>query len=265
MKALKLSSRPDEKAQLKAQCGVLMDVADRIKKSSDWKPLVDRPDTTKNAQVGQWAANVDASGISGRAYEETVSTENSSLNSFPQNALPEYTRSTSGNSPDSSISFYSQRLPVQGLYRDDHRQALIPHIDLSDGRPRSPCGNNSSNNADVQHKDRNPNAGRKGTDMSLPPSASLPRSHSNTKEQQQPSGTPTVAAEPALPASVAPRLAPPSHIHRLTEPVSTRKRSKKEDIILLKASVVNGFKCPPWNGTPPSTDFIPQNAQELFT
>ena len=39
MKALKLSSSSDEKRQLKSQCGVLMDVADRIKKSTNWTPL----------------------------------------------------------------------------------------------------------------------------------------------------------------------------------------------------------------------------------
>jgi hypothetical protein len=63
---------------------------------------------------------------------------------------------------------------------------------------------------------------------------------------------------------IPPKLASPAHIHRLTEPVSTRKRSKKEDIILLKASVVNGFKCPPWDKIPATTDFTPQDGQDLF-
>jgi hypothetical protein len=33
---------------------------------------------------------------------------------------------------------------------------------------------------------------------------------------------------------------------------------------LLKASVVNGFKCPPWDKTPAAADFLPENGQELF-
>ncbi|KAJ4384556.1 cysteine protease [Didymella sp. IMI 355093] len=41
MKALKLSSRADEKKQLKARCGALMDAADRIKNSEEWTPSVD--------------------------------------------------------------------------------------------------------------------------------------------------------------------------------------------------------------------------------
>jgi hypothetical protein len=37
---------------------------------------------------------------------------------------------------------------------------------------------------------------------------------------------------------------------RLAAPISTRERSKKEEIILLRGSLINGFKCPPWNGNP---------------
>lgn len=45
------------------------------------------------------------------------------------------------------------------------------------------------------------------------------------------------------------------HVHRLAEPVSTRIRSKREDITFLKASLFNGFKFPPWNGNPSPTEF----------
>jgi len=55
-----------------------------------------------------------------------------------------------------------------------------------------------------------------------------------------------------------------SHIRTLTEPVSTRKRAKKEEIILLKASVVDGFKCPPWGRPPSSTEFVLSNTTEPF-
>jgi calpain-7 len=66
---------------------------------------------------------------------------------------------------------------------------------------------------------------------------------------------------------IAPALsstAPYSRIRRLAEPVSVRKRSKREDIILLKASMVNGFKCPPWDKHPPPSEFVPQQDAELF-
>jgi hypothetical protein len=72
-------------------------------------------------------------------------------------------------------------------------------------------------------------------------------------------------AEPASATSITTKLSSQSHIHRLAEPVSTRKRSRKEDIILLRASVVNGFKCPPWDRNPPTAEFVPQEGQTLFT
>jgi calpain-7 len=65
-------------------------------------------------------------------------------------------------------------------------------------------------------------------------------------------------------ASASPSMASYSHIHRLAEPASTRKRSKREDIILLKASVFNGFKCPPWDKTPLPNEFVAQQDAELF-
>lgn len=63
----------------------------------------------------------------------------------------------------------------------------------------------------------------------------------------------------------APSLASYSHIRRLAEPLSTRKRSKKEEIILLKASMVNGFKCPPWDKFPSPAEFVRLQGEDLFT
>jgi calpain-7 len=56
--------------------------------------------------------------------------------------------------------------------------------------------------------------------------------------------------------SKSPVLADYAHIRRLPEPVSKRKQAKREIIILLKASVFNGFKCPPWDKSPDSADFV---------
>lgn len=40
MKALKLAPDANEKKDLRTQCGIIMDIADRIKKDSDWKLAV---------------------------------------------------------------------------------------------------------------------------------------------------------------------------------------------------------------------------------
>lgn len=248
-----------------------MDVADRIKKSQDWRPLVtQQPGNTKNAQIGQWAADIDVSASPGPTYEEKTSQQSSSVYSFPHNAVPANTRSTSGNSPFSSVSFSSHSPSDASLYREDRRQAFVPLINLSDGRSLPPCGNSWNANADMRYKDNNQIRGGEGLNAGLSPDAGprapLPSIHPSPQVQypQSSIAATAAAAKPASTTSTAPKLASPSHIHRLTEPVSTRKRSKKEDIILLKASVVNDFKCPPWDKDPAPTDFSPQNGQDLF-
>lgn len=257
MKALKLSSDPDEKKHLKSQCGILMDVADRIKTSSDWTPFAERPKTTKDMQIGQWAANIEVSSTPGPPNKETASLESSSVYSLSQDAPLADTRSASGNSPFSSVSFPLQSLLGAGLYPDRRQPAPTPLIDLSEDRLSPTCENNLSANADLRCKARSMSLGDRSVDAgaSKKPGAALQHLTSSTLVAATASG-------PMTP--VAPKLASPSHIHRLTEPVSTRRRSKKEDIILLKASVVNGFKCPPWNGTPAPNDFTVQKGQDLF-
>lgn len=137
-------------------------------------------------------------------------------------------------------------------------------IALSEERGTSPCGRHLNVYADMQRKDRNSVCNEGELDVGLSPKApSRPeKSHAQSKLLQP--TTPVAYAGTASMTSAAPKLAPSSHIHRLAEPVSTRKRSRKEDIILLKASVVNGFKCPPWDKNPAPSDFTPQHGQELF-
>jgi hypothetical protein len=272
MKALKLSSNVDEKKQLKAQCSVLMDVADRIKKSEYWTPLAkQQPENDKNVQIGQWAANMDVSASPGPAYQETASSQSSSMYSFSPTAAPANTRSASGNSPFSSVLFPSQHRFEPNFYQEDSRQAFIPFINLSDDDTpllrASPRDTSQNAHADSQRQDSSHIRNGGAPNIDLPPKAGrqVPSPISPSMPQAQRSdATTAVAAQPASATSTAPKLASPSHIHRLTEPVSTRKRSRKEDIILLKASVVNGFKCPPWDKNPAPADFTPQNDQELF-
>lgn len=263
MKALKLSSNADEKKQLKTQCAVLMDVADRIKNAKDWTPLAkQQPENTKNAQIGQWAATVHASADDAPAYEATTSLHSSSTYSLSPTAAPTNTWSASGNSPFSSFSYNPN------LYKYDFRQASISHIDLSDDQFPSLCNNDWSTHADTQRKDNSETRGGKKMNLDTTPETVRRASQPLTPPRFQALHRPTKTAVTAGSASttpIEPRLASRSHIHRLTEPVSTRKRSRKEDIILLKASVVNGFKCPPWDKNPGAADFVPQDGQELFT
>lgn len=52
---------------------------------------------------------------------------------------------------------------------------------------------------------------------------------------------------------------------RLVEPKSDRKLSTSEQILLLKASQLNGFKFPPWTSAPQTLDFQLSGGQEPFT
>lgn len=264
MKALKLSSDPDEKKHLKSQCGILMDVADRIKTSSDWTPFVRQPKTTKDMQIGQWAANIEVSSTPGPSNKEAASLESSSVYSLSQNAPLAETRSASGNSPFSSNSFSLQSILGAGLYPDDRQPASTPLIDLSEVQSSPTRKHDLNANADLRCKARSMSLGDRSVDAGLLPRAPSVSKKAGAASQHLTSSTLVAATASGSMTPVAPKLASPSHIHRLTEPVSTRRRSKKEDIILLKASVVNGFKCPPWNGTPAPTDFTTQNGQDLF-
>lgn len=44
-------------------------------------------------------------------------------------------------------------------------------------------------------------------------------------------------------------------IRKLREPASTREASKAEQILVMKASFLNGFKFPPWRQPPDDSDF----------
>ena len=261
MKALKLSSSSDEKRQLKSQCGVLMDVADRIKKSTNWTPLSkEQPESTKSAQIGQWAANVSALTSSASAYKETASPGTPTTYSVSQSVVPGTTGSTAGNSQLSYVSSPSRPPLNTSLCGDDCQQSSGLLIDLSDDQP-IPSYNSWEANTQFKESDHSRDVLLSSFEAKARGPSPLTQSSSEPRLPQTSTGATSNSAS-ATP--IPPKLASPAHIHRLTEPVSTRKRSKKEDIILLKASVVNGFKCPPWDKNPATADFTPQNGQELF-
>lgn len=270
MKALKLSSNAEEKKQLKTQCGVLMDVADRIKMSKDWSPLAQQqPENNMTAQIDQWAANVDVSASPGPAYEGTSSLQSLSPFSTSPSAAPANTRSVSGNLPFSSVSFPPQNIPFANLVRDDFQNTSNSLIDFSDDDPRLPYINKWDAHADMRSKEHShgggerPSIGKSPQIIPKAPSPLTPTIFTSAYLPQQQASNPAAGGS-ATAAPIAPKLASASHVHRLVEPVSTRKRSRKEDIILLKASVVNGFKCPPWDKNPAPADFVLQKDQELF-
>jgi calpain-7 len=248
MKALKLSSEPDEKKQLKAQCSEFMDIADRIKNAKDWAALIrqlpegtksEPPKRTKHEQIGKWAAEVAGSTNPTNKFEDTASQSSYSLHGLSSKVTPVNTDTTSGTSLGSRD--VSLAIRSTGVSKSAHNQPT----GLSENRLPPPYDSTSMS----------PAGGRRGDNL-------------QTEHQRE---TSTVASSEMAPKPSSRRPTPATaissgpHVHRLREPISTRKRSTKEEIILLKASRVNGLKCPPWNPNTTSAEFERQQGEALFT
>lgn len=264
MQALKLSSSPQEKKQLKAQCGIIMDIAGRIKADENWVPaLPPQQARTKTEQIGQWAADVAVEAtvsVPTSSFSEDVTSQSSRIELSSSTAPVGNVSAPSGKHSTSLFSFVTQNkydkvsnAPANAVYDSE-----VLLINLSDDQFQSPSEIKPSA-TDVRYED-SPNVkfGRT-TGAQVPPDivlrAPLVSTSSILRTQR------SVSKETA---SASPSVASYQHIRRLAEPVSSRKRSKREDIILLKTSMVNGFKCPPWDIIPSSSEFTPQAGGELF-
>lgn len=254
MKAFKMTSDPNEKKWLKAQCAELMDMADRIKNMPNWAPANMPTKTDKNEQIGKWAADVAVTTDSTRTPENTMFQSSVSNQSVSPTTVPAHTHIRSGTSPGSPAA-----LAIRSA--DAHKSAhtpLQPHIDHPENRLSPSHGNTPAgdqHNGSIRVEDHRGN----GTTASLGTAAHQSPSQLAPVSSLQEGKSTTRGAVPSL------STASTSHIHRLREPISTRKRAKKEEIILLKASRINGSKCPPWSQDPATTDFVPQQGDALFT
>jgi calpain-7 len=144
----------------------------------------------------------------------------------------------------------------------------MPLIDFSEDQPQTLYESSWQAPADSQHKGsqqaHNNDLLDAGSAQEAAQSAPSPLSQSGYQRSITAANGSAEMALARAEREKAAKFASPAHVRRLTEPVSTRKRSRKEDIILLKASVVNGFKCPPWDKVPAAAEFVPENGQEVF-
>jgi calpain-7 len=263
MKAMKLSSDPDDKRRLKSQCAEFLDMAERIKRTGEWASLVNlsivNPSTVnsstvnsstgslstendKHDQIGQWVADVAVSADLTHTFRETAS-QSSASHDRGAIAVPLTTQASA------NVSVPPVSLPIRGANVNVQSPNNLPENRLPQSNgiiPMAPTG--SQHNGGFQSGQPATDTVTSPTTGQSTPALASHRSSSATK----------VAASSLSTASN-------SRIHRLREPLSTRKRSKKEQIILLKASRINGFKCPPWDKDPASTEFVVQQGEELFT
>jgi calpain-7 len=264
MKAMKLSLDPNEKKLLKAQCSDIMTTAGRIKSDPNWKPTAEtlslRPG---KVDISQWQAEIISVQSNSTGLEDTTSQSNLSRHGLsPTTASDDNVNISSGKTSPSSISVTGPSDCTQQFssFEGETLQELNVLIDLSDVRFLSPSHYRSSTPTDTRPEDRSQHKPHSATDILEVPSAAV------GKLSLQSPSIPHLdsRAQHDVFASATPSVAPYSHIHRLVEPASSRKRSKREDIILLKASMVNGFKCPPWDKTPLPDEFVTLKGTELF-
>jgi hypothetical protein len=262
MTALKLSSNSDEKKQLKAQCSEMINVADRIKTTEEWAPLVaPQSSSPRDERVGQWAAHPAGSATPGTAFEESTKRSNSSHRDVSSTTGHIDGPAASGKSSASSLSaFVPQSDPSSTVpsFKQVERQDLLPLIDLSDDtvpvdipRVHTGASHNDSSNVNIDHVHHSGDRHNMGLKTFATP--------------QFPSAHPLPKAPTPQTAALTPSTAPHSQIHRLREPISSRKLPPKESIILLKASVVNGFKFPPWDKTPSADEFVLEDGVAPYT
>ncbi|RMZ70252.1 cysteine protease [Pyrenophora seminiperda CCB06] len=227
MKAFKLSSNSDERKQLKTKCSEIMSEADRIKKTKQWTPLFALPPTRVNNEcIGHGAAEIATSSTSIAAVESGTA--------FVQPTGPFHTTS-------SSTPAFEQ---LSTLRIDDSGTPLP----VSEART----------SADILHQGRTSTRPGRSTEYALNKeiAPSVP-THAPSLLSQLNDFT---AGTSATTSSTAPH----SQIHRLREPISSRTLKAKEQIILLKSSMINGFKFPPWDGVPSPDEFLSQGGANPF-
>jgi len=239
MQGIELSSTLEEKTQFRVQTADIMDVAARIKNSTSWTPSGTQVQAgTKNGQIGQWAEDVAITrGPEAAAFKRATSPSGSSRHNLSSATTPVENTCIPPCNPPTSLRTNAPNAGSFSESASSMKSGDTPPVlvDLLDGRKAS-----SSRNA------------------TIPMGA-------KTSILRSPASETRKIVEKAEVSSTSPSIAPFSQIHRLVEPRSTRKRSKKEDIILLKASVVNGFKCPPWDKPPSSDEFLANEGIELFS
>ncbi|KAF2105952.1 hypothetical protein BDV96DRAFT_508599 [Lophiotrema nucula] len=255
MQATKLSHDPQEVKDLKAQCSAIITAATNIKSSQNWKPAPPLSlvhDKGKNADIDRWAADVAKSVEPTTTHEFPRSVRSKSpshnaglLVSTMKTTTPAMNGQvsapiTKGNSSPALSAYENAQYVVgsQGVRKVDghsgnggfgghggvgERGGLGGLGDLG-GLDDFSEGGVELGNTDDQH------FSRPGTDIQ---------------------GNPAKASS----ASNALHGKSETTVRRLKEPVSTREMAKKEQIILLRASVVNGFKFKPWDKPPTSEEF----------
>jgi calpain-7 len=233
MKAVKLTTNPTEKKQLNQRFNAIADVA-RSVKINEWtppKPAVTTPSQPQPESQQKVASRPKskADGIGEWAASVAQSFEHipsgpHASTSSTQNASSETKVATQSTPPQSKLRRASPSHPLLATPARENAHYENVRVDHSQG-------GTSHTQVDLAAQDDLGSRLQEITQKGLPPTGPKTSVH---------------------------------HVRKLREPISSRKRTRKEEIILLKASLVNGVKCPPWDKIP-SVDEFALNGSGFFT
>lgn len=228
MNAVKLTVDPNEKKLLTKRFNVAADVARSIKDNT-WSPpkpsariSVGKRTEASNDQVN----NADAAGNL-QSHSEQGADGLSKQAANVVNPVHQAFDTTSSTQHKTSGTKVGPRATFKLFESSDSttsRVYLAPYFP-------------ADNNEDAMRPDQSPNTSWSQMDRAVQDDLNARFAHVALKEA------------PAQPKTSV------SHVRTLREPLSSRKRAVKEEIILLKASLVNGIKCPPWDKIPSSDEF----------
>ncbi|KAL1601833.1 cysteine protease [Paraconiothyrium brasiliense] len=229
MMAVKLTTDPSERKQLNSRFNAIADIA-RSVKSNEWTRL--KPPVAKQLQPQHQVVARPKSKADGIGQWATDVAQ--SLNHIPDGC---HSQST----PTTQIAASNKRVAPQTVPpQTKSLTASPPH------HPAAIPAQENPNHDDIR-------VGHNG--VIYEPQFDLAARHDPKSWAQE-----ITRKEPPLISSNT----SVSHVRKLREPISSRKRTTKEEIILLKASLVNGVKCPPWDKIPSANEFG-MNGPEHYT
>lgn len=219
MKAVKLSTDPREKKLLNKRFNAAADVA-RSVKSNKWTPSKTLSDSQSATHQAALQPKSKADGIGLWAADAA------------QSASHVLKASESQSADATKNAFLAARITPQSVPPQNKSSIASP----SNGPlPVSTQNNFNHENVLANHS---PDTSHTEPDKIIQRDPMFHPQQSMQREVQQRSSKASVA-----------------HVRKLHEPISSRKRTTKEEIILLRASLVNGVKCPPWDKIPSADEF----------
>ncbi|ORY12783.1 hypothetical protein BCR34DRAFT_563354 [Clohesyomyces aquaticus] len=282
MEALKLCSDPQEKQDLRSQVKAIFEAAECIKKSDQWKPSAQKSPAhthpvSKKDEIDLWVAAV------------AESSNDAATNGFPdfggpRTALPEPDHALVDISDNTAPSRGAASL--QPRLKNQHATNTPPPPKKPQvSSDHYPTGIEETGKDDVFSGLVNLQQRQSTRQSAIQPQPTAQvdtSSSSHTLAENSSSALLDASKVKPSPASVETSLPlysavsggsvtaistthVRSQVRRLKDPISSRKLAKREEILLLRSSVVNGFKFPPWDKNPATSEFVLQPESALFT